>query len=341
MPGMYLNFPFDQELFMQAWSEAPDPVKTALLNSGVLAEDPLISSQLEKDGNLFTIPFYNVLTGDPVNYNGATDITSTESTAGSQTGVAYGRAKGFTARNFVAELSGSDPFGHIVASVARYWDKYRQGLIISLLDGVFAITNDTAWAKHTVDLTDGTVAAPHKIEATTLGEAATDILGDNKEKFGLAIMHSKVANTLEKLEVLDFWKQTDANGIQRNMKIGSVNGYTVIVDDSVPVTPAVTTSGSEAPAEYTTYLLGEGVLRRGNGRLDIPVEIARDAAKNGGQDTLYTRIRESIHPNGFSFTVPGTGWTESPTDTQLTAKANWSRKFDAKAIPMGKIITQG
>lgn len=341
MPGMYLNFPFDEELFVQAWTEAPDPVKTALLTSGVMVPDPLISGQLAKDGNLFTLPFYNVLSGDPVNYDGATDITSTETTGGSQSGIAYGRAKGFTARDFVAELSGSDPFGHIVASVARYWDKYRQGLLIKLLDGIFGITGDTTWATHTVDLTDGTVAAPHKIEATTLGEAATDVLGDNKDKFALAIMHSKVANTLEKLEVLDYWKQTDPNGIERPMKIASANGYTVIIDDSVPVTPAVTTSGNEAPAEYTTYLLGQGVLRQGSARLDIPAEVSRDPAKNGGQDTLYTRIREAIHPNGFSFKVPTSNWTESPTDAQLTNKANWTRKFDAKAIPMAKIITQG
>lgn len=337
MPGMYLNFPFDQELFVRAWGEAPDPVKTALLNSGVLVDDPLISGQLEKDGNLFTIPFYNILEGDPVNYNGATDITSTETTGDSQTGVAYGRAKGFTARNFVAELSGSDPFGHIVSSVARYWDKYRQKLIIQMLDGLFAIANDANWAKHTINLADGTLEAPHKIEATTLGEAATDVLGDNKDKFALAIMHSKVANTLEKLEVLEYWKYKDGNGIQRPMKIGSANGYTVIIDDSVPVVAAT----DPAAAQYTTYLLGEGVLRRGNGRLDIPAEIARDPAKNGGQDTLYTRIREAIHPNGFSFKVPGSGWTESPTDAQLAAKANWVRKFDDKAIPMAKIITQG
>lgn len=340
MPGMYLNMPFDQELFIRAWHEAPDPVKTALLNSGVLAPDPLISNQLSRDGNLFTIPFYNILEGDPVNYDGATDITSTETSGGSQTGVAYGRAKGFTARNFVAELSGSDPMGHIAASVGRYWDKYRQKLIVDLLVGVFGITGDAAWAKHTVNLADGTTAAPHLIEATTLGEAATDVLGDNKEKFALAIMHSQVAKQLEKLEVLEFWKQTDANGIERPMRIGSANGFTVIVDDSVPV-KAATTGETGKPAEYTTFLLGEGVLRQGDGRLDIPVEIARDAAKNGGQDTLYTRIREAIHPNGFSFIVPSSGWTESPTDAQLTAKANWKRQFDAKAIPMAQIITQG
>lgn len=340
MPKMYLNMPFDAELFVRAWNAAPDPVKTALLTSGVLAPDPVITEQLQRDGNLFTIPFYNMLTGDPVNYDGATDITDTEVTGGSQTGVAFGRAKGFTARNFVAELTGSDPMGHIAQSVGRYWDKYRQKVIIDLLEGLFGITGDTAWAKHTVNLADGTAAAPHLIDATTLGEAATDVLGDNKDKFSLAIMHSQVAKQLEKLEVLEYWKQTDPQGIERPMRIGSANGFTVIVDDSVPV-KAATTGASATPAEYTTYLLGDGVLRYGKGRLDIPVEIGRNPAKNGGQDTLYTRIREAIHPNGFVFTPPKSGWTESPTDTQLTDKANWARAFDAKAIPMAQIITQG
>lgn len=340
MAGTYLNFPFDAELFIRAWTEEPDPVKTALLNSGVLVADPTIAGQLSSDGNLFTIPFYNILEGDEVNYDGATDITSTETSGDVQTGIAYGRAKGFTARNFVAELSGSDPFGHIVQSVSRYWQKKRQNRIIGLLDGIFAITGDADWAKHTVDLSDGTAAAPHKIEATTLSDVATDILGDNRDAFSVAIMHSSVAHTLEKLEMLEFWKYTDPNGVERPMRIASANGFTVIVDDGVPYT-AATAGDSGVPAKYTTYLLGTGVLRTAPGRLDIPVEVSRDPAKNGGQDTLYTRIREAIHPNGFSFKVPASGWTNSPTDAQLFNKANWTRKFNHRAIPMAKIITNG
>lgn len=335
MAGYYLNFPFDAELFVQAWGEAPDPVRTALLNSGVLVNDPVAAAKLQNDGNLYTLPFYNILDGDEVNYDGATDITSTETSADVQTGIAYGRAKGFTARNFVAELSGSDPFGHIVNSVARYWNKKRQNRIIGLLDGIFGITNDPAWAKHTVDLSV-TTGTPYKIEATTLNDVATDTLGDNKSAYAVAIMHSNVARTLENLQLLEYWKQTDANGIQRPTTLASANGYLVIIDDGVPVD----TTTDDYP-KYTTYLLGTGVLRFAPGRLDVPVEIHRDPAKNGGQDTLYTRIRETIHPNGFSFNVPTTGWTESPTDAQLFNSANWVRKFDAKAIPMAKLITNG
>lgn len=340
MAGMYLNFPFDAELFIRAWNEEPDPVKTALIDSGVLVNDPLIAGQLANDGNLFTIPFYNILGGEEVNYNGATDIASTETSADSQTGVAYGRAIGHTARNFAAELSGADPFGHIVASVAKFWRKKYQARVVGLLDGVFAIAGDAQWAKHTVDLGSAT-ATPALIEANTLNDIAVDTLGDNKSAYSVAIMHSAVAKTLENLQLLEYWKQTDANGVQRPMAIGSCNGFTVVIDDSVPNVAVGGSGANKDLIKYTTYLLGTGVLRTAPGRIDIPVEVSRDPKTNGGQDTLYTRIREAIHPNGFSFTVPSSGWTESPTDAQLFNKANWARKFNPKAIPMAKVVTNG
>ena len=165
--------------------------------------------------------------------------------------------------------------------------------------------------------------------------------GDHKDQFGLAIMHSDVAKTLENKQLLEFWKYTDANGIQRPMNIASANGYTVIVDDGVP---CVTVGGSDANKDlkkYTTYLFGQGVIRTAKGRVDVPVETNRDPKKNGGQDELITRMRETIHPNGFSFTKPKSSWTESPTDDQLFATANWNIAFDPKAIPMARLITNG
>lgn len=335
MPKTYLDFPFDAELFLQAWESAPDPVKTAMLNSGALVEDPTIASLIQNDGNLYTIPFYNALEGNEVNYDGKTDITSTETSADSQTGVVYGRAAGHTARNFVAELSGADPLGNIVNSVADFWAKKRQAKVIGILNGIFDITGDADWAKHTVNIAKASGAAA-KIAETTLNDVMTDTLGDNKSLYSMAIMHSNVAKTLENIQALEYWKQTDANGIQRPMRLASANGLLVVIDDSVPVD----TSVANLP-KYTTYLLGKGVLRTAKGRVDVPVEKVREATKNGGQDTLITRLRRTIHPNGFSFKVPDTGWSESPTDAQLFDKANWVRKFNHKAIPMARLITNG
>lgn len=345
MAGTIFGIPFDDELFLQLWGEAPDPVKTALLDSGVMVSDATIAGMIQSSGNLYTIPFFNVLGGTPQNYDGRTDLTATEPDGGSQTGVVWGRGTGFTARNFTAELSGSAPMDHIAQSVARYWAKYRQKVMIGILDAIFGITGASGYAKsfaesHVADLS-ATTATPYKIGETDLNDLATQAMGDQKTAFRVAVMHSNVAKTLENMQLLEYWKQTDANGLQRPMHIGSMNGYTVIIDDSVPVKDAGGAGDNKALKQYTTYLLGEGVLRNAQGRLDHPLDTEYNPAKNGGQETLYTRIRETFHPNGFSFKVPSSGWTDSPTDEQLFAPANWTIKFDPKAIPLAKLVTNG
>lgn len=345
MPGTIFGIPFDEELFLQMWNESPDPYYTAMIESGAVVEDPLIAGMIQNSGNIYTIPFYNTLDGEDQNYDGQTDIEVEEIAGGSQTGVVYGRAKGFFARNFTAELSGADPMGHIVASVAKYWQKRRQIRMIGISNAVFGITASTGNAKkwadnHTIDLCSDTAAA-RLIAETDLNDLATQACGDHKDQFSLAIMHSNVAKTLENKQLLEYWKYTDANGIQRPMNIASVNGYTAIIDDGVPCEAVGGSGANKDLKKYTTYLFGAGVIRSAKGRVDVPVENNRDAKKNGGQDELITRMRETLHPNGFSFKVPTSGWTQSPTDEQLFDKANWSIKFDPKAIPMARLITNG
>lgn len=345
MPGTIFGIPFDEELFLQMWNEAPDPYLTAMIESGAVVEDPTISGMIQTSGNIYTIPFYDTLDGDDQNYDGQTDITVTEVGGGFQTGVVYGRAKGFFARNFTAELSGADPMGHIVATIARYWQKRRQMRMIGITNAVFDITGSSGHAKkwtetHSLNLGSDTANA-RVIEETDLNDLATLACGDHKDQFGLAIMHSNVAKTLENKQLLEYWKYTDANGIQRPMNMGSANGYTVIIDDGVPCETVGGEGANKDLKEYTTYLFGAGVIRTAKGRVDVPVETNREAKKNGGQDELITRMRETLHPNGFSFKVPSSGWTQSPTDAQLFAKANWDIKFDPKAIPMARLITNG
>lgn len=336
----YLNFPFDQEVFVESWESAPDPTKAAMVDCGALVEDGLIASRIQNEGALYTVPFYSVLDGEPDNYDGATDISASEPAGVNQTGVVYGRGKGFTARNFASELSGADPMNHIAATIGKYWAKQRQKALLSVLNAIFGISGASGNAKkwkdnHIVDLSSST-ETPYLIGATDLNDLATKAMGDNKNLFSLAIMHSNVAKTLENLQLLEFWKYTDINGIQRPTALASVSGFTVVIDDGVPVE-----SGADGLAKYTTYLLGEGAIRTAKGRVDVPAEVYRDPSKNGGQDTLYTRIRETIHPNGFSFTAPSSGWTNSPTDEQLGASANWSVAFDPKSIPIAKLVTNG
>ena len=152
MAKTYLGLPFDDDLFIENWQAEPDTVKTALLQSGALADDATIAEKIATGGNLYTIPFYDTLSGEEDNYDGQTDIKADEATGESQTGIVYGRAHGFTARDFTYALSNADPMGHIVSSVAQYHNKNRQKRMIGILNGVFSITGDADWAKHTIDL---------------------------------------------------------------------------------------------------------------------------------------------------------------------------------------------
>ena len=51
----------------------------------------------------------------------------------------------------------------------------------------------------------------------------------------MAFMHSKTALTLENLQILDYLKYTDSNGIQSNIDIAQQGNKLIIIDDEMPI----------------------------------------------------------------------------------------------------------
>ena len=304
-----------------------------------------IQGLIANGGDFYTIPYYSVLTGTVLNYDGATDITAVSPTGKSQNGIVYGRAAAWAENQFVRDYnSGADPMLQITSQTAKFWAKERQKILLSILKGVFGVTGNAGWTKHTLDIctTGGagsaSVTDENKVGASTAAELIQQAVGDNSGIFSVAVMHSAVALNLAKLEQLTFRTQTDANGMQRQLRIADWNGLTVIVDDGVPVEESTDSTGA---MEYTTYLLGTGAIQRADAPVTMPVETSRDAMTDGGTNYLITRIRETMHPNGFSFKKPGSGYTASPTDAQLSAAANWAIIADPKTIAMAKLVSNG
>lgn len=345
MPGMYLGFPFDEELFLMQWRAAQDPVLTALLESGAVVEDATIRNMISNGSNLYTIPFYNVLGGDEENYDGKTDITETETDGASQTGVVYGRAHAWKDRDFIRDFnSGADPMRSIVAQTSKYWAKKKQSRLIGILDGIFNITDDStdnwdAWQLHTLDIKTSTESATdaNKVDAASAADAIQKAVGDNSGIFSMAVMHSKVALNLAKQNLLQFRKYTDPMGIERTINLADWNGYTVIVDDGVPVSK---NGSATSENDYTTYLFGNGAILTAPAPVSTPVEVGREPKKEGGYDFLVNRLRETLHPNGFSF-VADVSTNVSPTDAVLKAAASWKLVGNAKNIPIARIISNG
>lgn len=347
MPSSYLNFPFDPELFLMQWQAAQDPTLTAMLQSMAVQRNGAIQSLIANGSDLYTIPFYNVLGGTPDNYDGQSDITTDSTTGASQSGVVFGRSHSWKAQDFVVDFnSGADPMRQITSQVARFWQKKRQDIMLGILKGVFSVADDSTdnwdkWQQHVYNIAaqSGTVSDANLVGATSAGDAIQKAVGDNSGIFSMAWMHSKVANRLAGLQLLQFRKYTDPSGITRQLSIADYNGLTVVVDDGCPVADSANVAGEK---EYTTYLMGTGALQTAVAPVKTPVETGREPLKAGGYDYIVTRLRETIHPNGFTFTPPATGFTHSPTNAQLSDKANWKLcGIDPKTINMAALVTNG
>lgn len=345
MPGTFLGYPFDEEIFLMNWRAAQDPTLTAIIDSGAVQRNSEIARMIANGSNLYTIPFYNVLGGDDDNYDGSTDMTVTDPSGNSQTGVVYGRMHAWRDKDFIRDFnSGANPMAQISSQVAKYWNKKRQARLVKILTGVFGITGNTDWAEHTTNIafaaSTGTAGEANNVGESAAAEAIQKAVGDNAGIFSMAIMHSKVALNLAKQQLLQFRKYTDAAGIERTINIADWNGLTVIVDDGVPVS----TNTKDATAkDYTTYLMGAGAIQFAEAPVDTPVETERTVLTAGGYNILATRLRETLHPNGFSYTLPTVSGSivSSPTDAQLGTTAQWSVVAEPKQIAMARIISNG
>ena len=61
MPGKYLDFPFDDELFLMRWQAAQDPTLTAMITSGAVQQNSEIANMISNGSNLYTIPFLSLI----------------------------------------------------------------------------------------------------------------------------------------------------------------------------------------------------------------------------------------------------------------------------------------
>ncbi len=299
-------------------------------------------------GNYAVIPITGRIGGTAQNYNGSTNITAQKLKTYTQGRIVVGRADSWIETDFSYDITGGVDFLEQVAQqLGEYWDTVDQNTLLSTLKGIFAMTgaeNLKFVNGHTLDISANTDAAG-MFGATTLNNAMQQALGDNKAKFTLAIMHSAVATNLENLKLLEYMKYTDAQGIERNLAIATLNGRTVLIDDSMP---AEEVSGeTETYTKYTTYVLGDGAIEYTDCGAKVPYETYRDPITNGGQDTLLGRQRKI-------FSLYGISWTDSsiisPTDAQLETGSKWSLAnsnesakdyFPHKAIPIARIISRG
>lgn len=330
---------FNNAVFQKYLETVPRTKTNALLKSGVLRNRSDLKTLLadQVGGNYINVPIVGRIGGDVLNYDGDTDITATGIGTFLQAMIVCGRAKAWQEKDFTQDITGKNFMEEIAGQVANYWDDVDQADLLAALAGIFGVTDDSFNTKNTLDITSETVKT---VGPATLNNAIQKAAGSNKNIFTLAIMHSQIATNLENQQLLQYWKETDANGIQRPTNLASWNGRTVLIDDDVPVD----TSGSDPV--YTTYILGQGAIDFCDCGVKVPNETKRDALTDGGVDMLITRQRHLIAPRGFSYTDTS---KISPMASDLATAANWALVTDSagtgyyptKAIPIARIKSLG
>lgn len=300
------------------------------------------------------IAMKGLLDGQAVNYDGQTDITATKTKTFNRGVVVIGRAKAWVEKDFSDDVSGENFMDNVADQVAEYKDGLDQDTLLAILQGIFAMTG----AKNLEFVNNHTHEIESAVDATTLNTAMNKACGANKKKFTMVFVHSDVATNLENLKLLKHLVYTDADGIERPLDLGAWNGKLVIIDDEMP-TEVVEAEGEEGTegyvagyTKYTSYILGDGAIDYEDIGAKKPYEMSRDAAKNGGEDTLYMRQRKVFAPFGISFTKAKMA-SNSPTDEELKDGSNWSivhsgesvasnRSYiNHKAIPIAKIVSRG
>ena len=348
---------WNAEVFEKYMQKVPNTKENSLIKNGLLNAKPNMTARLrdEVGGNYFTEPIKGLLDGEVLNYDGVVDLTATSRDTFEQGKIIIGRMKGWQEKDFSTELTGEN-FMPLAEEVKEYYDEVDQADILAILKGIFNMTDTGSGfvAAHTTETEES-------IGATTMNSALQKASGDKKKNYKIAFMHSVPATNLENLNLLEYLKYTDSQGIQRDLTLATYNGKLVVIDDEMPVlngydeaTSATTgaikvvSSGATtgqinladvkkadfypedvaandyvvAGVKYTTYVLGEKFFDYDNVGVKVPNEMHRDPSTDGGIDVLYTRQRKLFVPKWISFTKSQMA-SNSPTRAELEDGRNW------------------
>lgn len=344
---------FNAEVFQKYVDRIPNTKRAELIKSKAVRPRPDLATAMadQTGGNFITTPLLGLISGSaPANYDGVNDMPTNSTITFTHSRVVVGRMNSWVERDFSYDITGGTDFIENIASqVADYWAEIDQDTLVSILKGVFNMTggkNKEFVDAHTHDITDvvNKEGVTGEMDATTLNTGMQKACGDNKGKFTLAIMHSAVATNLENLKLLTYMKYNDADGIEREIGLATLNGRLVLIDDGMPTEEVGT--GDTAYTKYTSFVLGDGAIEYTDCGAKVPYEVDRDPKSHGGEDALFSRQRKCFAPYGISFTKKSMA-TLSPTNAELENGGNWelvhtgTTYIEHKAIPIGRIISRG
>jgi hypothetical protein len=324
------------------------PNVSRLFQSGAIDNNSAYAQFVGGPGSVYTIPILRPLSGrsqvlsanNTPQAGAVSSIIPQANSTGLMKVVRHQRAQGWAWKELAMTIAGldnalgarsrgfgmeadvtADPVGFLEGMLMDYWAADMQSTLVRVLKGVFA--NATMLAEHLLDFTlqvSGSATAVNRISVASI-VAGQQLLGDNREKLSVIVMHSLQYSKLLTDNLITFLK------LDQDLEVPTVAGLRVVVDDAVDVIPAA----AGVPAKYACYMMGAGSVAYAPIIEDTPLEVARDAA--AGVDTLYNRMGFVLQPKGISW-AGSLADGEFPTDAQLIVGTNYARSLDRKNVPL-------
>ena len=336
---------FVPELYL-AYTAVNSPERTAFWESGIVARNAALDQAASSGGNVVELPFWRDLDSDSApNLSDDTDnLGAVEKVeAGHQTGRNAYLNKIYRASDIAGELAGSNPMQQIRNRFGTFWMRQWQRRLIASCNGVLAnnvLLNRGDMVLDVAGATNADVGAGTLFTRQNFTGAAFT-MGDMESQLRAMAVHSMVYKRMVDNDDIDFIPDS-----QGQMTIPTFMGKRVIVDDSLPVTPAAGPDPGDAAARYTTILFGEGAFGYGEGTPTVPVEIDREVrgGRGGGIEVLVERKTWLLHPFGFQAVtapgpIPANGLTYSLAE--LANPVIWMRVVERKSVPLAFLVTNG
>ena len=308
--------------------------KNAFLASGIMVRDAELANQASAGGNIGEVAFFQPLgTGEP---NYSTDNPATLSTPAKVSGSKQvwrnaPRNKSWSVMDLARDLALIDPIGAITGRIGNYWATDDQSRLINSCLGLLAdnIANDASDMLFSVASDSASAITDAERISATVSINGDQTLGDAQGQLTVMAVHSRIYTRLRLQNLIDFVPVGE-----QGEKIAFYLGKRLIVDDSLPAI-----AGTNR-ITYTSILFGPGSFIMAPGKVTTPSEMDRNpnGGNGGGEEVLYSRVNNILHPNGFSF-LSGSVAGQSATYAELKLAANWDRKLARKNIPMAFLRT--
>lgn len=299
------------------------------INSGVMVSDARLQEQIGAGGNIGELTEFNPLGTPEPNYsndNPNDKSTPNKIDSKKQQFRLTNQNQSWSTMDLTRELALQDPVGAITSKVGQYWATINERRLINSMLGILAdnVANDGGDMVINV-ATDSAdpITDAERISADVV-LSAKQTMGDHAGALSAIAMHSAIYTRLQRQNLIVYIP--DARG---ETNIPTYLGYTVLFDDSLPAV-----AGTNR-ITYTCILFGAGAVGMANGKVMTPSELKRDpdAGNGGGQDTMFSRRSDLIHPLGFSFNSSSVAG-QSATLAELATAGNWDRSWDRKHVPV-------